>query len=116
MSKDDMKLDLPDISVSEGSQSSSNSANAKAKNNKKANTRKNGKPKRNIGKYFRDVISELKKVTWAPFKSAKDGSGVLAKTGTVLIVVLFFMLIIAGMDAGLTQLLKLLLEAASTGA
>jgi preprotein translocase SecE subunit len=113
MSKDDMKLDLPELSAPQQADSGT-VANAKAKNKKaNANTKKNGKPKRNIGKYFRDVISELKKVTWAPFKNAKDNNGVLSKTGTVLVVVLFFMLIIAGMDAGLTKLLELLLKAAT---
>jgi len=104
------KFELPVLDVP----APQNNGGNKQSNNKndKKNVKKSGKQRRSIGKVFRDIISELKKVSWAPFKTVKGGNGVLAKTGTVLIVVLFFMLVIAGMDAGLGQLLKLLLNAA----
>lgn len=64
---------------------------------------------RKIGKGFKGLISELKKVTWPSFKK------VMAQTGVVLVVVLFFLVVIAAFDAGLTQLLKLLLPESSIG-
>lgn len=47
------------------------------------------------------MISELKKVTWPKF------SKVLKQTGVVLVVVLFFLIIVTGIDRGLTALLSL---------
>lgn len=61
-----------------------------------------------IARVFREMISELKKVDWPPFKRTKNNPGVLVNTGTVLIVVLFFLIIITLIDAGLTALLQLL--------
>lgn len=97
------KLDMPDIEP------------APAKEDKKKvnkSSKKPAKKRRSIGKFFRDIISELKKVSWASFKRNKDNSGVLGQTGVVLLVTLFFMIVIAAFDAGLMQLLKLLLNAA----
>ena len=97
------KLDMPEIEA------------APAKEDKKVNNKtqkKPGKKRRSIGKFFRDIISELKKVSWASFKRNKDNSGVLGQTGVVLLVTLFFMVVIALFDTGLMQLLKLLLRAA----
>jgi len=59
------------------------------------------------------MISELKKVDWAPFKKTKNNSGVITQTATVLVVVVFFLIFISLFDTGLTALLDLLLEAAS---
>lgn len=81
------------------------------KNDKKADKKKNpDKPSifARIAKFFRGMISELKKVEWPPFKRTKDSSGVLAQTGIVLIVVLFFLVILTAFDSGLLALLKLL--------
>ena len=103
MANNNPKLDLPEIEA----------APAKEQN-KKASGKKpnNGKKRKSIAKVFRDIISELKKVSWASFKKTKDNSGVLGQTGVVLLVTLFFMIVIACFDTGLGQLLKLLLQAA----
>ncbi len=45
-----------------------------------------------IGRWFRDAGRELRKTTWP------KGRDVFKKLGTVLIVVLFFFLILLGMD------------------
>ena len=70
-----------------------NTAKKKAKNN-------NNKPKRN---FFKEIFSELKKVSWPTFGQT------LAKTGTVLAVVAIFMVVVLGIDVLLTWLVSLLL-------
>ena len=55
-----------------------------------------------MGKGIKEIISELKKVTWPTFAK------VMAETGIVLVVVLFFFLIILGFDSLLTWLYGLL--------
>ncbi|NCA93199.1 preprotein translocase subunit SecE [bacterium] len=107
MAKNNTKLDLPEIEAAPAA----NSDAPKAK--KTAAKKSTAKKRKSVGKFFRDVISELKKVEWASFKNTKSSSGVLKQTSTVLVVVLFFLVVIAGIDAGFTQLLKLLLEAAA---
>ena len=57
---------------------------------------------RRMGKGIKEIISELKKVTWPTFAK------VIAETGIVLVVVLFFFLIILGFDSLLTWLYGLL--------
>ena len=54
------------------------------------------KPNR-IGKFFRDYKSELKKITWCPFKTVKQS--------TVLVIVLTIILaaIIAVLDLGFSK-------------
>ena len=106
MAKNNPKLDLPDIAVTPSEETKKNSAN------KKSPTKKSGNKKRRSPiAYFRNIISELKKVTWASFKKSKDNSGVIGQTGVVLLVTLFFMVVIALFDTGLLQLLRLLVEA-----
>ena len=61
-----------------------------------------------IAKYFREIISELKKVDWPKLNRTKNNPGVWANTGTVVIVVLFFLIIITSFDIGLLSLFKLL--------
>jgi len=61
-----------------------------------------------IAKLFREVISELKKVDWPPFKRTKNNPGVLPNLGIVLFVVLVFIVVITAFDVGLGALLKLL--------
>lgn len=51
---------------------------------------------------FSGMVAELKKVTWPKF------SKVIKQTGIVIAVVLFFLVIVTGIDFGLTELLKLL--------
>jgi preprotein translocase subunit SecE len=55
-----------------------------------------------IGSGCKGIISELKKVSWPTFGK------VMAQTGVVLVVVLFFLVVIGAFDAGLTALFKLL--------
>lgn len=68
---------------------------------------KNTAPKR-IAAWFRGMKAELKAVTWPPFKSTSKVTGVWANIGTVLLVVLFFLIIVTAFDTGLTSLFKLL--------
>lgn len=63
-----------------------------------------------LAKVFREIISELKKVDWPPFKRTKNNPGVLANLGIVLVVVLAFLIVITAFDAGLGALLKLLVN------
>ncbi len=57
-----------------------------------------------IGRKFKEMFSELKKVTWPTWKV------VLASLGTVLVVVLVFLLITIGFDSLCAWLLKLLTQ------
>lgn len=81
--------------------------------NKKATQKTNSanvktKPKlgQRIAKVFKEMISELKKVSWPTWKT------VVKSTTVVIIVVLFFLIILTGMDFGLGLLLKLLTKSA----
>ena len=56
------------------------------------------------------MISELKKVEWPPFKRTKNNPGVWANLGTVIIVVLFFLVVITAFDSGLLALFRLLMD------
>jgi len=60
-----------------------------------------------IARKTKEVISELKKVTWPTFPK------VVKQTGVVLAVVMFFLVIIFLFDLGLSQLLDLLTKSAS---
>ena len=65
---------------------------------------KNAKPNifKRIGKKFKEVFAEIKKVSWPSFKT------VVKQTGVVLAVVLMFSVVITLIDLGLGELLKLL--------
>ena len=76
--------------------------NGKGKNAKKSNFGAK------IAKFFREIISELKKVEWPKLTRTKNNPGVWANTGTVVVVVLFFLVIITAFDIGLLSLFKLL--------
>ncbi len=102
------RLEIPDLEIK-----SSEAVETKAKTPQKSKKAAPGKKKFSIGRVFREMISELKKVDWAPFKRTKNNSGVLAQTSTVMVVVLFFLIIISAFDTGLGELLKILLESAS---
>ncbi|MBQ8424865.1 MAG: preprotein translocase subunit SecE [Clostridia bacterium] len=71
------------------------------KNNKKSAKKKakNNKPRRN---FVKEIFSELKKVSWPTFGQT------LAKTGTVIVVVAIFMVVVLGIDVLLTWLVSLL--------
>ena len=64
-------------------------------------TKKPGLFKR-LGRFFKQSWSELKKVSWPNFNT------VVKNTGIVLAVVLFFLLIILGVDVLFTYLLVVL--------
>ncbi|HHU43842.1 MAG: preprotein translocase subunit SecE [Bacillota bacterium] len=108
MAKKRNNLDIPEIEVALNNKTSPN-PKIKAKTKKKPNAKR----KFSLGKVFKEMISELKKVDWAPFKKTKNNSGVITQTATVLVVVVFFLIFISLFDTGLTALLDLLLEAAS---
>ena len=57
-----------------------------------------------MGKGIKEIVSELKKVSWPTFGK------VMAETGIVLVVVLFFLLIILGFDSLLSWLFSLLVK------
>lgn len=61
------------------------------------------KKKGGIKKWFKDLISELKKVTWPKFKT------VVKQTGIVFVVVGFFLAAVWLIDAGLSQAYKALM-------
>ena len=58
-----------------------------------------------MGAKIKETFSELKRVTWPKFGT------VLKTTGVVLVIVLAFLVVVTGVDAGLTALLKLLTNA-----
>lgn len=70
----------------------------------KKTSAKNKKPNifKRIGKKFKEVFSEIKKVSWPTFGK------VVKQTGVVLGVVLLFTIVITLFDFGLGQLLSLL--------
>ena len=57
-----------------------------------------------MGKGIKEIVSELKKVSWPTFGK------VMAETGIVLAVVVFFLLVILGFDSLLTWLFGLLVK------
>lgn len=62
------------------------------------------KKRRGILRWFKELFSELKKVTWPSFAT------VLKQTGIVLLVTASFLLVLMLIDAGLGQLYNLLLK------
>lgn len=68
--------------------------------------KKSDKPNifKRIGIKFKEMGSELKKVTWPSFKTVLKG------TGTVLLVVFSFLIVISLVDLGLAALLDLLVK------
>ena len=73
-----------------------------SKQNKQSKKKaKNDKPKRNRVK---EVFSELKKVSWPSFKKT------CKQTGTVLVVVAVFMLVVLGIDSLLTWIINLIVN------
>ena len=82
------------------------SAPVSKKNAKNSKDNKNKKPNIfvRIGHSFKEMFSEMKKVTWA------DGKTVVSSTLVVLGVVFIFFIGILGIDSGLSALLGLLLK------
>lgn len=62
-----------------------------------------------VGRYFRELGSELKKVSWASFKE------VVKKTGIVLVVVLAFLVLVFLFDIGVGYLYDLLVASVNSG-
>ena len=77
--------------------------NATSKSSKQTNKRPNFLVRRArwIKKKFKEMWSELKKVSWPGF------SKVVKQTGIVLGVVLVFLVVLTGIDFGLKELLDL---------
>lgn len=73
-------------------------ASKKGKKTKKSNENKSG----GLGRKFKEVFSELKKVSWPSFKS------VVKNTGVVIVVVLVFTVVLFGIDRGLAALYNLI--------
>lgn len=67
------------------------------------------KKKRSIGRWFKELFSELKKVSWPSFAT------VVKQTLVVLVVTAIFLVILMGMDAGLGALYKLLMQGLTSG-
>jgi preprotein translocase subunit SecE len=65
---------------------------------KKAAKKANKKKRKSPARFFKDIVSELKKVTWP---TAKD---LLKYSGAVLAFILVVAIIVGLMDFGLTQL------------
>lgn len=114
MAKNRDKLDMPTLEVEPAKTPESNKKAEKKSGGRPSNAK--GKKKFSLARLFREMISELKKVEWAPFRKTKNNAGVLSQTGTVLVVVLFFLVVISLFDTGLGKLLELLLKAASPAA
>lgn len=82
--------------------------------NQGKNKKKSGENKfvaffQRLGKGFKGMISELKKVTWPTFGK------VMAQTGVVLVVVLCFLVVIYALDSAGTAGLSALLPNSSIG-
>lgn len=71
---------------------------------KKKDKKKSGKPNIfvRIGRFFKEMFSELKKVSWP------DAKKVFTQLGVVLLVVVIFLIIITAFDFGAAKLLTLL--------
>jgi len=71
------------------------------KNNNKPNKFVNFFKK--IGRGCKEIISELKKVTWPTFGKT------MSQTGIVFVVVIFFLVVIACFDLGLNAILQVII-------
>jgi preprotein translocase subunit SecE len=80
------------------------------KKKRNPNQRKGLEDKRSVWARFtawlRAIKAELKAVTWPPFKGTSKVTGVWSNIGTVVLVVLFFMIVITAFDFGLTAALR----------
>lgn len=75
-----------------------------ADNNPKKNSDTSAKSKRKGGRWFKERISELKKVSWPTFPE------VMKTLGVVLMVVLAFFIVFFVFDLALGELYKLLIR------
>lgn len=77
-------------------------AKLKAKQREQKKQKKKGR--KGPIKYFKEVFSELKKVTWPTFKE------LVKHTGAVILFILVMGIVIFGIDSGLRALWELLLK------
>ena len=73
-----------------------------AKKNKNKNKDKKPNFFVRLGRKIKETFSELKRVTWPSFGQA------VKATGVVLVIVLIFMVLVTGVNYGLSELLKLM--------
>jgi len=72
----------------------------KVKEQQKAAKKANKKPRRSIGRFFKDIIGELKQVTWPTWKQ------LMVTTGAVLVFIMIMAVIVGLFDFGLGRLLN----------
>ena len=78
----------------------------KAQKGKQSATNQKPKLGQRMVKGTKEMVSELKKVTWPKWKT------VASSTLVVVVVVLFFLIVLTAMDFGLGKLLELLVQKA----
>ena len=88
---------------------SNDNSSAKDIKPNKGQKNKKGDKKPSVGKRmrraFKEMFSELKKVSWPTAKKTASMFGI------VIVVVLFFLVLISAFDYGIMQLIKLLMDA-----
>lgn len=111
MARKELDLNRDSAALDASTESTNKKPAEKPKNQKnKKGAKQSPKFFQRIAKVFREMISELKKVDWPPFRRTKNNPGVLANLGIVVVVVLFFLIIITLFDMGLGALLRLLTQ------
>lgn len=81
-----------------------NDRKEKLEQQKRAAKKANKKKKKSPARFFKDIISELKKVTWP---TAKD---LIKYTGAVIAFILVMAVIVGVMDGGLATLFNLVVN------
>lgn len=76
----------------------------KLKEQKKVAKQKNKKPRRSPIKFFKDILREVKKVTWPTRKE------LFSYTGAILVFVIAIGVVLTLVDLGLGEVLKLLIK------
>ena len=74
------------------------------KEQQKVAKKANKKPRRGIGRFFKDIIGELKKVTWPTWKQ------LMVTTGAVMVFVAIMAIIVGVFDFGLQKVLQWLVS------
>lgn len=81
-----------------------NDRKEKLEQQKRASKKANKKKRKSPARFFKDIISELKKVTWP------TGKELLKYTGAVLAFIIVLAIIVGLMDLGLSSLFGLVLN------
>jgi preprotein translocase subunit SecE len=81
-----------------------NDRREKLEQQKKAAKKANRKKRKSPARFFKDIISELKKVTWPTFKD------LVKYSGAVIAFIVVAAVIVGLMDAGLSALFRLVLK------